>query len=35
MKILIGYRNKFVVNDVANDLTIARLRIAAGYIFGR
>ena len=35
MKILIGYKNKFVVNDLADDLTIARLRIAAGYIFGR
>jgi len=35
MEILIGYRNKFVVNDMADDLAIAWLRIAAGYIFGR
>ena len=35
MKMLIDYRNKFVINDMADDLTLAWLRIATGYIFGR
>ena len=35
MKIPTGYRNKFVLNDMADDLTIMRLRITVGYISGR